>query len=86
MISSNSSCAHELKRIVLITHWGCRYYADKYAAAAKEAFERQKSDVHSAARTLREWFKGISVDSYLAMQNGRLMSFHRLNDAAIRGR
>jgi hypothetical protein len=38
----------------------------------------QRADVRAAANTLHHWYPDIQVESYLAMRDGRLLSFHEL--------
>src|ERR1051325_2468930 len=67
--------AHELERIVLITHYGCAYYAELTGVGPGEAMAAQEEDLHTAARTLRGWYAGISVDAYLALREDERISF-----------
>jgi hypothetical protein len=69
---------HELEHIVLITHFGCAFYADRLRQGARECLPAQAEDIRAAAATLRAWYPGIRVDGYLAMRAGRCLSFHRL--------
>lgn len=69
---------HELDRLVLITHFGCGFYAEKLNVSADAAMPAQLEDMRAAARVLREWFDGIAVDEYLAMRAGHCLSFHRV--------
>jgi hypothetical protein len=68
--------AHELERIVLITHFGCAWYGQKLGRSAEDCLEAQFKDVESAAATLRGWYSGLSVEAYLAMRMNDWLSFH----------
>jgi hypothetical protein len=68
--------AHELERIVLITHFGCAWYSDKLKQSAEDCLEAQFDDVRRAAATLRGWYLGLAVDAYLAMRLNEWLSFH----------
>jgi hypothetical protein len=70
--------AHELERIVLITHYGCAYYADITGCDPEGALTAQEEDLHTAARTLRAWFAGISVDAYVAMRERERIWFRQV--------
>lgn len=77
--------AHKLERIVLITHWGCAFYAHRLAGAGElpapeRTVDAQMADVRNARGTLRRWFGPIRVEGYLAMRSGTTLSFHRLLD------
>lgn len=67
---------HELRRIVLISHFGCAYYAERLGKSAVDCLPVQADDLCSAAATLRQRFPGIDVDTYLAIRHGVIMSFH----------
>jgi|SRR5262245_15892003 len=68
--------AHELERIVLITHFGCAWYGEKLKQPAEDCLEAQFKDVERAAATLRGWYSGIEVEAYLAMRLNEWLSFH----------
>jgi hypothetical protein len=70
--------AHELERIVLITHYGCAAYGHWLQQGAHECLPAQAEDVRTAAATLRQWYPGMRVDGYLAMRQGNCLSFHTL--------
>lgn len=70
--------AHELDRIVLITHFGCAFYAERLKQDEQHCLPAQFEDVKKAAAALRGWFKEIKVEGYLAMRNAAVISFHRL--------
>lgn len=74
--------AHGLERIVLISHYGCAYYAKRFNKSPDECLAFQKTDLHLAADTLREWYPAIRVENYLAMRAGSRLSFHGVPDEA----
>lgn len=71
--------AHKLERIVLITHFGCAYYAEQLKQDAAACLPSQLRDLKTAADALREWFPDLQVEAYLAMRRERLLSFHQIN-------
>jgi hypothetical protein len=71
---------HELQQLVLITHFGCAYYGHRLNQGARECLPAQTADVRAAKAALLRWYPHMDVESYLAMRNGGLLSFHRLDD------
>lgn len=69
--------AHGLERIVLITHYGCAFYAELLGQDADGCLAAQEEDLRTAAGTLRAWFAGMQVETYVAMRSGDELSFHR---------
>jgi hypothetical protein len=69
---------HELKRIVLITHYGCAHYGERLQRSPDDCLAAQVKDVATAAKTLRTWHPGLKVKAYLAMRRDRCLSFHEL--------
>ncbi len=70
--------AHELRRVVLIAHYGCAYYADLLRKSPDDCLLTQAEDLQTAAEALRAWFRGVGVESYLAMRCGVSLSFHQV--------
>jgi hypothetical protein len=70
---------HELEQIVLITHYGCAFYGHRLNRGPAECLAAQTEDARAAAATLRGWYPEMRVDGYLAMRQGRCLSFHRLD-------
>jgi hypothetical protein len=70
-------CAHELRRVVLIAHHGCAYYAELLGMDPDDCLPAQAEDLRTAAAALREWFRGIGVETYLATRRGVRLSFHQ---------
>src|SRR3954454_7719766 len=69
--------AHELDRVVLITHFGCAVYAHRLGLPPADCLPAQEQDVRDAAATLRGWYPGITVDTFLAMRTEAWLTFHR---------
>jgi hypothetical protein len=67
--------AHQLERIVLITHFGCAFYADLLGQDPNACLPAQEDDLRTAANTLRGWFAGIQVDAYVAMRDDTRLWF-----------
>jgi hypothetical protein len=70
--------AHGLERMVLIAHYGCAFYTELLGRDADGCLPAQEADLRTAAGTLRAWFAGIQVESYVAMRDGEQVSFRRL--------
>jgi hypothetical protein len=71
--------AHELERVVLITHFGCAWYAHHLALPPDQCLPAQTQDVIAAAATLRSWYPDLQIDAYLAMRSYDWFSFHELD-------
>jgi hypothetical protein len=64
--------SHELRRIVLIAHEGCGYYARKLGLAPVKAEEAQMEDLQKAARSLVHL--GLEVTAYMVRRHeGRIV-------------
>jgi hypothetical protein len=74
--------AHELERIVLITHYGCAWYGHRLQRSPDDCLPAQAEDVAAAAATLRAWYPGLRVEAYLAMRRNAWVSFHQLDVAS----
>jgi hypothetical protein len=72
--------AHGLERIVLITHYGCAWYGQRTGQTPDQCLPLQTDDVRAAAATLREWYPGLAVETYLAMRAHDWFSFHKIDD------
>ena len=70
--------AHELERVVLITHYGCAWYGHQMERSADECLDAQAADVASAAAVLKGWHPNLQVEAYLAMRQQAWLSFHQL--------
>jgi hypothetical protein len=71
--------AHELRRVVLVAHYGCAYYAELLGKDPDDCVPAQAEDLRTAAAALREWFRGIGAETYLAMRRGVTLSFHEVD-------
>ena len=67
---------HELKRVVLITHYGCAVYAEQLQQKPDDCLPIQMEDLRAVAETLRRRFESVKVEAYLAMRRGAALSFH----------
>jgi hypothetical protein len=72
--------AHGLERIVLISHYGCAYYAQRLQLPPDECLAFQKEDLRRAAGTLRGWYPDIGIENFIAMRSGSQLSFHGVKD------
>src|SRR5262245_15523010 len=68
--------AHELERIVLITHFACAWYGHLLNQPAEACLAEQVGDVMTAAETLSGWYPGIAMQGFLAMRQREWLSFH----------
>lgn len=71
--------AHELERIVLITHYGCAHYTQRLRQEPPACLPVQIDEVRRAAAVLRSWYPEMRVEAYLAMRNLNWLTFHELN-------
>jgi hypothetical protein len=69
---------HRLERVILIAHAGCSYYTMQPQREREDCLPRQLADLDAAATTLRGWFSGVRVESYLAVKQGGTLAFHDL--------
>ena len=70
---------HDLERVVLITHYGCAWYAERFGGEADQCLATQVADSERAAATLQSWYPSLQVDAYLAMRTHHWFSFHQLD-------
>jgi hypothetical protein len=71
--------AHELERVVLITHYGCAWYGHRLQRSPDECLAGQMEDVEAAAAALHNWYPDLRVEGYLAMRQQQWLSFHPLD-------
>jgi hypothetical protein len=71
--------AHELERVVLITHYGCAWYGDRLQQSPDECLPAQAEDIQAAGAALQSWYPGLKVEAYLAMRRQEWVSFHPLD-------
>jgi hypothetical protein len=64
---------------VLIAHYGCAYYAELLGQGPDDCLPAQADDLRTTAAALREWFRGIDVEAYLALRRGGRLSFHQMD-------
>jgi hypothetical protein len=70
---------HQLERIVLVAHYGCAFYTELLQREPDACLPVQMEDLRAVAATLRQWFAGVQVETYLAMRRESHLSFHWLN-------
>jgi carbonic anhydrase-like protein len=68
--------AHQVERVILISHYGCAFYGHLLGLDPDACLPAQREDLETAATTIRGWFAGIQVETYLAMRDGTRLSFH----------
>jgi hypothetical protein len=71
--------AHDLERVVLITHYGCAWYGERLQRPPDECLPAQVEDVQAAAAALLAWYPGLRKEAYLAMRQHEWVSFHQLD-------
>jgi hypothetical protein len=69
---------HRLERAVLIAHHGCAYYLRRLASDADSALTTQIQDLHDATETLKNWYRGLQIESYLARATEGRVQFEAL--------
>jgi hypothetical protein len=67
---------HELQRIILVGHYGCAFYVERYKRDADDCLPIQIEDLKRARQAVRERFPRLTVETYLAMRRGERLSFH----------
>ena len=70
---------HEVERVVLITHFGCAEYGNRLQRPPLECIPAQLDELNKAAHVLQDWYPGMRVETFLAMRQGRALSFHELS-------
>jgi hypothetical protein len=71
---------HDLRRAVLIAHYGCAYYLRHHPGDADSLLPTQIQDLRDAASTLRNRYTRIQVETYLARADGDQVSFAAIPD------
>jgi Putative carbonic anhydrase len=66
---------HDLRRAVLIAHYGCAYYLRRHPGDADSLLPTQIQDLRDAASTLRNRYTRLQVETYLARADGDQVSF-----------
>lgn len=66
--------AHAVKRIVLLSHTQCGYYASQHPGMTEHAiYDLQITDIRTAADEIRRLFPDIGVETYyMGLENGHL--------------
>ena len=67
---------HELRRVVLIAHRDCAYYAEGLHVRAERQFQQQVDDLVQAAHRIRSLSSGLEVDAYFASRTEEGVDFH----------
>lgn len=67
---------HDLQRIILVAHYGCAFYVERYKRDADSCLSIQMEDLKRARQAVRERFPRLTVETYLAMRRGERLSFH----------
>jgi hypothetical protein len=70
--------AHELERIVLVTHYGCAFYGQMLGLDPDGCLPAQEEDLRAAGAALRAWFPRIEVHAYLAIRDGDRFVFRQV--------
>jgi hypothetical protein len=68
---------HQLERIVLIAHFGCAFYGRRVGQGPRECLPAQRADLRAASAVLRRRYRGVRVESYLAMLEGNSLVFRQ---------
>lgn len=71
--------AHELERLILITHYGCGFYGHLLQKSADECLETQMNEMKQAAALLKGWYPQMLVQPFLAMISGNALTFHAVD-------
>ena len=71
---------HALRRVILIAHYGCAYYARRHVGDADSLIPVQIQDLRDAASTLTSWYTTLTVETYLARAEGQVVLFQALPD------
>ena len=71
---------HELERIVLISHYGCAFYAELCGRDPEGCVPVQLQEMRDGTSLLKRWFPELTVEAYLAMRRGNNLTFHALGD------
>jgi hypothetical protein len=67
---------HELSRIVLVAHYGCAFYVERYKKPADDVLPIQLADLQRARNAVRERFPRLTVETYMAMRHDERLCFH----------
>jgi hypothetical protein len=67
---------HELSRIVLVGHYGCAFYLERFRKTPEETVPIQLADLQRARKAVQERFPRLTVETYMAMRHDQQMCFH----------
>jgi len=67
---------HELERVVLISHYGCAFYAEMCGKDPEGCLPVQTQELKEGSALVRRWFPDLAVEAYLAMRQGGCLTFH----------
>ena len=70
---------HEIRKVVLIAHVGCAYYAHHLLLAADVVEREQLDDLRKAHWTVQRIVPGIEVGQYLLRVSGQEVAFEAVN-------
>lgn len=70
--------AHGLQQIILITHYGCAFYAQELNLDADACLPHQLAELRQLAPLLLEWYPDLRIECYLAMRRHNCLSFHQV--------
>jgi hypothetical protein len=71
---------HDLRRAVLIAHYGCAYYLRRHVGDADSLLPTQIQDLQDAANTVRNRYTRLQVETYLARADRGVVSFEPIPD------
>ncbi len=71
---------HDLRRAVLIAHYGCAYYLRRHIGDADSLLPTQIQDLKDAAQTLRNRYTRLQVETYLARAESGAVTFEPIPD------
>jgi hypothetical protein len=69
---------HELEQIILISHYGCAFYAEMFGKDPEGCLPVQLQEMRDGKALLRQWFPALNVEAYLAMRHAESLTFHAL--------
>jgi hypothetical protein len=69
---------HEIKRVVLLAHRGCAYYAEYLRIPGARIEAEQLQDLQKAFRMMQQLLPGVHVERYMAHVIGAEVHFHAL--------
>ena len=70
--------AHELRRVVLIQHAGCAFYAGRLGVGEASAEQLQLADLARAAYTVRQALGDLAIDGFFARVDANAITFDRV--------